>query len=57
MKHWKRLTALVALGLVTACAAAETEKLDLYLLIGQSNMAGRGKVEAEDRKKPSGCLP
>jgi hypothetical protein len=26
------------------------EKCHLYLLIGQSNMAGRGKVEAEDRK-------
>lgn len=25
-------------------------KLDLFLLIGQSNMAGRGKVEAEDRE-------
>lgn len=26
------------------------EKLHLYLLIGQSNMAGRGTVEAEDKK-------
>lgn len=25
-------------------------RLDLFLLIGQSNMAGRGKVEAEDRQ-------
>lgn len=30
-------------------AAAEREKLHLYLLIGQSNMAGRGKVEKEDQ--------
>ena len=30
-------------------AAKPTGKLDLYLLIGQSNMAGRGKVEDSDR--------
>jgi hypothetical protein len=30
-------------------AAKPTEKLDLYLLVGQSNMAGRGKVEDSDR--------
>src|SRR5262245_32294917 len=31
-------------------SADEPEKVHLYLLIGQSNMAGRGKVEAEDKK-------
>ncbi len=28
----------------------EKEKFHLYLLVGQSNMAGRGKVEAQDKK-------
>ena len=28
---------------------ADVEQLDLFLLVGQSNMAGRGKVTAEDR--------
>lgn len=32
-----------------AAAAKPTGKLDLYLLVGQSNMAGRGKVEDSDR--------
>lgn len=30
-------------------APAETTRLDLYLLIGQSNMAGRGEVETIDK--------
>tara|TARA_Y100001934_G_scaffold252379_1_gene316387 strand:+ start:4003 stop:6294 length:2292 start_codon:yes stop_codon:yes gene_type:complete len=29
---------------------ASKEQFHLYLLVGQSNMAGRGKVEAEDKK-------
>lgn len=55
----RRLVALVAclsVGVLAlpgpGPAAAGDEpgsKLDLYLLIGQSNMAGRGKVEKEDR--------
>jgi hypothetical protein len=31
-------------------ALAQDTKLDLFLLAGQSNMAGRGKVEAQDKK-------
>lgn len=30
-------------------AQAEPENLQLFLLIGQSNMAGRGKIEAQDK--------
>jgi hypothetical protein len=32
------------------------EKFHLYLLVGQSNMAGRGKVEAEDKKPIANLL-
>ncbi|MEI6891686.1 MAG: sialate O-acetylesterase [Pontiella sp.] len=36
-----------------ACGSSAGEKdLDLYLLIGQSNMAGRGRVELQDQEKP-----
>lgn len=42
-----RLTLLLA-TLLTTCAAA-ADKMDLYLLVGQSNMAGRGVVEAQDK--------
>ncbi len=41
------------LGLGFQSRGAKPEKLDLYLLIGQSNMAGRGTVESLDRKKAS----
>lgn len=33
----------------TAASLPPKDKLDLYLLIGQSNMAGRGKVDSDDR--------
>lgn len=52
---WAR-AGLLVLGLISAvwpAAAAELppkEKFHLFLLVGQSNMAGRGKVEADDRK-------
>jgi hypothetical protein len=54
-----RTSLLVILGIVicSSARAAEgevklpaKEKFHLYLLIGQSNMAGRGKVEEEDLK-------
>lgn len=32
------------------------EKFDLYLLIGQSNMAGRGRMTADDRRPREGIL-
>ncbi len=55
-----RLLAVLALGLSARAPAqtgpgdapavpADRSKFHLYLLIGQSNMAGRGKVEKEDR--------
>ena len=34
--------------LLTTFAAAQ-DKMDLYLLVGQSNMAGRGVVEEQDK--------
>ncbi len=58
---WRRLLAdaciLPSLALGVACAAEESDApaasskpYDLYLLIGQSNMAGRGKVDAESKR-------
>src|SRR5690348_16838983 len=40
----RNASALLALALAASAAAPE-----IYLLMGQSNMAGRGKVEAEDQ--------
>jgi hypothetical protein len=34
---------------VAPAFAATTDEMEIFLLIGQSNMAGRGKVEAEDQ--------
>jgi hypothetical protein len=42
----KRIYLLIT-SLITTFAAAQ-DKMDLYLLVGQSNMAGRGVVEAQD---------
>ena len=36
--------------LFCAAAFAQPRDLQLFLLIGQSNMAGRGKIEAADRE-------
>ena len=50
------ITGLFALAAPPACAADPTvalpakEKLHLYLLIGQSNMAGRGAIEEQDKQ-------
>ena len=58
MRH---LFVLVAILIAPCVHAQETklaqytgpkEKLHIYLLVGQSNMSGRAKVEAEDRKIP-----
>ncbi|KAA0992480.1 sialate O-acetylesterase [Dyadobacter aurulentus] len=43
-----------ALCALTAAAQSVPEKLDLYLLIGQSNMAGRGKADGEPGADSSG---
>ncbi len=50
MKQYICLAALTAL-LSTASALAEPapKQMKLFLLIGQSNMSGRGKVEAQDK--------
>ena len=40
-----KLALFLLLGFTSATAQTVPEKLDLYLLIGQSNMAGRGKVD------------
>ncbi len=41
---------LLSVNLVAASAPAPKKPLKLFLLVGQSNMAGRGKVGAEDVK-------
>ena len=49
---WLRLLLLAGLALRAAAAMAEsTPPMDMkiFLLIGQSNMAGRGVVEAQDK--------
>lgn len=46
------LSLLLLLGLTTTAVSADSEshlpQLDLYLLVGQSNMAGRGEIEEID---------
>jgi hypothetical protein len=42
------LTMLVVTSLITAAEPIERKDLQLFLLIGQSNMAGRGIVEPQD---------
>lgn len=44
---------LCAIACWVSPLAAQPESLDLYLLIGQSNMAGRGEVTSKDTKKPA----
>jgi hypothetical protein len=41
---------LLSLILMAAAGCAQPRNLELFLLIGQSNMAGRGKVEPQDRE-------
>lgn len=54
MKHFK-IILLLCIGLLYQCkstdnkANSESNKMDLYLLIGQSNMAGRATIEGQDR--------
>lgn len=44
---FKIFSTLLFILIITAISA-QNHQFDLYLLIGQSNMAGRGKVEAQD---------
>lgn len=48
LRHLYLYSLLLVLPLLS-----QGKELDLYLLIGQSNMAGRGEVESQDRKKHS----
>jgi hypothetical protein len=50
MKLISRLFMSCALSACASAGAAEVPSLDLYLLVGQSNMAGRGQVSAADRQ-------
>lgn len=50
------LTGLMNLAGQEKQVHARQQKLDLYLLIGQSNMAGRGKIEAQDTISPERVL-
>src|SRR5688500_14580950 len=52
MQPFTRVLPLLALVIQTASLAeppAQKDKFHLYLLAGQSNMAGRGVVEEQDR--------
>lgn len=52
----QRRVFLAAAGTVAAGAAAPPSELDLFLLAGQSNMAGRGEAEARDRAPIDGVF-
>ncbi|MDF7822647.1 sialate O-acetylesterase [Pontiellaceae bacterium B12227] len=52
MKTKLGMSLLAVVSCASLALGAERKPMDLYLLIGQSNMAGRGKVEAQDREKP-----
>lgn len=47
----KRITALLAIVLCSLSLLGQENDLDLYLLIGQSNMAGRGIVDGKSETK------
>jgi hypothetical protein len=49
-----KIFALFLWGLMTV--PAQEKGLELYLLVGQSNMAGRGKLAEEDRKPVPGIF-
>lgn len=54
-----RLAAIVSIGLTAALgqpALPAKDKFHLFLLVGQSNMAGRGIVAAEDKVPPARVL-
>ena len=50
-----RITIFLVAALFAAVCAASGE-MDVYLLMGQSNMAGRGALAAEDRAAPEGIV-
>ncbi|MFC1761288.1 sialate O-acetylesterase [Planctomycetota bacterium] len=46
----KKIRSCAVLLVMAVSVGAQEKPMDLYLLIGQSNMAGRGTVEEQDRK-------
>ena len=63
MKLLKTVSLVAGLALLCSIGVAEDkielpakENFHLYLLVGQSNMAGRGKVTPEDKKPQEGVL-
>lgn len=50
MKHLRFLVLLLVAFVGSQASAATPDSLDLYLLVGQSNMAGRGKLTEADGK-------
>jgi hypothetical protein len=44
----KKISSLLVCALLFTTAMAQKKKIHIYLLAGQSNMAGRGTVEAMD---------
>ena len=60
MKIW--ITFVIAFGILAGANAQDAvklppkDKVHLFLLTGQSNMAGRGKVADEDLKVPPRVL-
>jgi len=48
--HWPIFLALILFILLASCnSKTEPEKMDIYLLIGQSNMAGRAEIREQDK--------
>lgn len=56
MKKLKKLFVLVAVALFPLTMSAQDENFYIFLCIGQSNMAGKGEIEAIDRAVPDNFL-
>ncbi|MCH2204999.1 MAG: sialate O-acetylesterase [Lentisphaerales bacterium] len=52
----KYLLILFVVAFNTSCVTAKEEPMHIFLLIGQSNMAGRAKLEAGDDKIIENCM-
>lgn len=48
--HRRAFLLSAAAGAVSGSRAAELDNMQVFLLIGQSNMVGRGSIEAQDRE-------
>lgn len=50
ISHWPIFLAFIFFATLTSCnSKTESEKMDIYLLIGQSNMAGRADIREQDK--------